>query len=47
MFCESTIYPLQDKVMASLGRINWITKPDPLQFAKDIQHIIADILSLP
>jgi hypothetical protein len=33
--------------LASLERINWITKPDPLQFAKDIQHIIADILSLP
>jgi len=33
--------------LASLERINWITKPDPLQFSKDIQHIIADILSLP
>jgi predicted nucleotidyltransferase component of viral defense system len=33
--------------LAGLERINWITKPDPLMFAKDIQHIIADILSLP
>jgi len=33
--------------LAILERINWITKPDPLQFSKDIQHIIADILSLP
>jgi predicted nucleotidyltransferase component of viral defense system len=31
---------------ASLERINWITKPDPLLFNKDIQRIIADILSL-
>ncbi len=33
--------------LASLERINWITQPDPIQFSKDIQHIIADILSLP
>jgi len=31
----------------SLERINWITKPDPLLFAKNIQHIITDILSIP
>lgn len=33
--------------LASLERINWITKPNPLLFTKDIQRIIADILSLP
>lgn len=32
--------------LAGLERINWITKPDPLVFTRDIQHIIADILAL-
>jgi hypothetical protein len=33
--------------LANLEKINWINKPDPLLFTKDIQRIITDILSLP
>jgi predicted nucleotidyltransferase component of viral defense system len=32
---------------SNLERITWITRPDPLQFSRDIQEIITNILSLP